>query len=192
MLMYVISVYMIFLVVSNFVFSKIMYKKPPTNDYDNNVKEIVVTKERFILPDSKYVLGISILVGIVMGLYLALCKYAGTNSLLSLVVVIFVAFFYLFDMTRGIHLDEEKIMLQHGCGMKKTIPLKEIKGMFVYSYNKKFLLQHALTTKLVVTTRNEKQYVYTISSLNYKKVLNMMKENFGIISHKMYVYKQDK
>ena len=56
---------------------------------------------------------------------------------------------------------------------------------------KRFLKNHAHTTKLVVSTRTDKTYKFVLSSLNYKAVLNMMKENFGITDYKIYMTKKD-
>ena len=62
--------------------------------------------------------------------------------------------------------------------------------MYLYSWNKKFLKKHALTTKLVITTNSDKKYKFVISSLDNKAVLNLLKENFGVINNKMYIGKK--
>ena len=68
----------------------------------------------------------------------------------------------------------------------------KIRGMYIYSYNKKFLKSHAYTTKLVITDTDNHITKYTLSSLDNKAVLNMMKESFGVNSYKMFISKHEK
>ena len=98
MLMYIVSVLMIVLVISNFVFSKILYKEPQSDEFFSNVKNISIPKEKYILPDPKFVLGISVLTGIAVGLYVALCKFSQIEFWMTWITILFVAFFYFYDM----------------------------------------------------------------------------------------------
>jgi hypothetical protein len=65
----------------------------------------------------------------------------------------------------------------------------KITGMYIYSYNKKFLKNHAYTTKLVVVEDSGKKHKFSLSSLDNKAVLNLMKDTFGVTNNKMYIAK---
>ena len=105
------------------------------------------------------------------------------------VLVLFIL--YLVEITRKIVLTEENLTFERMFFRTKRIPLDQIDGLYVYSFNKKFLNKNAFTTKLVVATGNTK-YKFTLSGIDTRAVLNMMKENFGINENKMYIAQKTK
>ena len=62
-----------------------------------------------------------------------------------------------------------------------------VDNLNIYSYNKRFLEKNALTTKLIIVTKTDKKYKFILSSLNYKSVLNMMSDIFGVTNNKMFI-----
>lgn len=95
---------------------------------------------------------------------------------------------YLIEISRKILLTSDSLEFERMFFRTKKIPLDKIDGMYIYSYNKKFLNKNAFTTKLVVVNGNNK-YKFTLSGISPKVVLNMMKDNFGISDYKMYIKK---
>ena len=89
-------------------------------------------------------------------------------------------------------LKEDKLILSKAFSKKVELYGNQIKGIYIYSFNKKFLKKRALTTKLVVVTKTDKFYKFTLSSIDNKAVLNMIKENFGVTEYKMYIGKNIK
>ena len=49
-----------------------------------------------------------------------------------------------------------------------------------------YVTNNALTTKLIIVNGISK-YKYTLSGIDVRAVLNMMKENFGISENKIYI-----
>ncbi|MBQ9313530.1 MAG: hypothetical protein IJ220_00785 [Clostridia bacterium] len=81
---------------------------------------------------------------------------------------------------------EDNLVFERMFFKAKKIPLNRIEGMYIYSFNKKFIDKNAFTTKLVVSTGNSK-YKFTLSGIDTRAVMNMMKENFGISENKMFI-----
>ena len=187
--MYIVSILMVIFVVVNYFFSYKLYEEPKNKNYFSNVKEINFEKERYIAPNPKYVALISILLGIMLGIYVALCSYYKTNAwvVISIIFVLFIC--YLIEITRKITIKDGKLILTKAFSRKYEIEGRNIKGAYIYSYNKKFLKKHALTTKLVIVTKTNKLKKFILSSLDNKAVLNMMKENLGVTEYKMFICK---
>lgn len=93
---------------------------------------------------------------------------------------------YLIEITRKIAITDEYLEFERIFFITKKIPLDQIDGMYIYSFNKRFLNKNAFTTKLVVAN-GQSRYKFTISGIDTRAVLNMMKENFGINENKMYI-----
>ena len=91
------------------------------------------------------------------------------------------------ELTRTIELKEGKLIFSRFLYRQKTFDVARITGMYIYSYNKKFLKKHAYTTKLVVVEDNGKTTKFSLSSLDNKSVLNMMKDSFGVVNNKMFI-----
>ena len=187
--MYIVSVLMILFTVLNYVFGCVLYKEPEDETFFENVHQVTIEKNRYILPEPRYALISSMVTGLMLGLYLSLAKYYHVSKWMVILATAVVSVSYLFEMTRKLVLDSEYLTHTRFFLIKKAIPVSEIKGLFVYSYNKKWLKQHALTTKLVVTLKNGKKYPITLASFSNKKIFNMLKDNFGITHHKMYIFK---
>ena len=188
--MYVVSVLVVFCVILNFVLGEVLYKRPDNKEFYRNVQKTPARKDMYILPEPKYVFKVSVLVGITIGLYMGAAYSFGINKALIWLVSTFVFVAFLFEVTRKITINEGNIIFSRFFGKKKQIKNDEINGIYIYSYNKKFLKTHALTTKLVVVMKDDKEYKYTLASLINKQVLNMIKDVFGVESHKMFIAKR--
>lgn len=189
--MYVVSGVIIAFVIINYFLGYKLYSVPKNERYFNNVNDLNFSKSRYISPEPRYVAIISIFTGIMIGIYIALATLLKLNNWVALSVVGIISICYLIEITRAIIIREDKLILSKLFSRKIEIALRDVKGMYIYSYNKKFLKSHALTTKLVVSTKLGKKHVFVLSSLNNKAILNMMKENFGISEYKMFINKKD-
>lgn len=185
--MYVVSVIIVLLVFANYFLGYKLYSKPKNEAYFNNVNRLDFEKERYIAPNPKYVVTISMLIGIAMGFYISLGSYFKINKWFAIVIVATIGILYLIEITRKITIKEDKLILSKAFSPKVELYGNQIKGIYIYSYNKKFLKKRALTTKLVVVTKTDKFYKFTLSSIDNKAVLNMIKENFGVTEYKMYI-----
>ncbi len=188
--MYVISGIILVFVIVNYYLSFKLYQLPTNEKYYNNVNEIHFEKEKNILADPKYTNILSVLIGIMFGIYLALAFVTKMNPWVPVIFILVIMICFLIEISRTIKLREDALVLSKAFSKTKEINLRDIKGIYIYSFNKKFLKRHALTTKLVIATRDGKTYPFTLSSLNNKSVLNMMKENFGITEYKMFISKK--
>ena len=108
MVMYVVSGIVAFLVILNMILGKTLYKEPKNEDFFHNVRKISVPKERYIFPEPKYVLGVSVITGLAIGMYIGLCKLAEIASPISIIVTILVAIAYLLEIAKGISLTENR------------------------------------------------------------------------------------
>ena len=151
----------------------------------------MVPKEKNIQADPNYIVKISVLTGIVIGLYMAYAALYDASWIVIFGMSLILLVIYLMELTRTITLTDNALVFSRFLSHKKEIDLADIAGMYIYSFNKKFLSQHAYTTKLVVTKKDGKKIKFTLSSLDNRAVLNMMKENFGINNCKMYVAKKE-
>ena len=188
--MYVVSAIIVFLIFLTYFLGFKLYSEPENEGYFNNVNNLNFEKTRHIAPNPKYIVSISIAVGIFIGSYLALCTKFKINTIVSMIVVLIIFLCYLVEITRRIVIEENKIVLSKLFSKKIELNGLSINGMYIYSFTKKFLKKHALTTKLVITTNNNKKYKFVLSGIDNKAVLNMMKENFGIVDYKMYIGKK--
>ena len=189
--MYVVSAIIIFFIFLNYFWGYKLYTVPKSEKYFNNVSELNFSKGRYISPEPKYVVMLSIIMGIVIGIYIALASFYQINKWFAFGVIALLFGEYLIEITRAIIIREDKLILSKLFSKKIELDGRDVKGMYIYSYNKKFLKGHAITTKLVISTKNGKKYKFVLSSLNNKSVLNMMKENFGIKNNKMFISKND-
>lgn len=191
MLVYIITAIMFVLIVINWFLGENLYILPKENGFFNNVTQYNLNKEKDIAADPKYVLLISAVTGILIGLYLAFASIIGIENILITIMALLVFICYLMEITRKIEIREGQVILYDLIFRNRIIESTKIKGMYIYSYNKQFLNKHAYTTKLVITLVDDKRIKFTLSSLDYKAVLNMMKDNFGIVSYKMFLAKKD-
>ena len=188
--MYGVSAIIIILIIINYYLGKKLYSIPNNKEYFNNVERLDFTKEKHIAPNPRYVVIISILVGIVLGFYITLCSRFSINKWITNVITILINILYLIEITRTIKIKEDKLILSKAFSKKISLYGNQIKGIYIYSFNKKFLKKRAFTTKLVVVTKEEKIYKFTLSSIDNKAVLNMIKDNFGVTNYKMYIAKK--
>lgn len=188
MVMYIVTSIIILLIFLNYFLGYKLYNEPKNEGYFSNVKNYNVINRRDIMASPKYVFIISSMLGIFLGIYIVLGKITSTNSYLIGGTTIFLFVLYLVDITRKILLTEDGLEFERMFFRTKKIPLDRIDGMYIYSYNKKFLNKNAFTTKLVVVNGNNR-YKFTLSGISPKAVLNMMKDNFGISDFKMYISK---
>ena len=188
--MYVVSGIIIVFIVINYFLGYKLYSVPKNEKYFNNVTALDFSKGKYICPEPRYVILISIFTGVMIGIYVALASILDFNKWIALIVVLVICVCYLIEITRAIIIRDDKLILSKIFSKKVELYGNDIKGMYIYSYNKKFLKSHALTTKLVIITKTEKTYKFVLSSLNNKSVLNMMKENFGVTEYKMFISKK--
>lgn len=188
--MYIVSGIIIAFIAINYFLEYKLYSVPKNEGYFNNVTEFNIEREKYISPQPLYVTMISIFTGIMLGLYISFCEYFHVNKILMMIVSIAILVCYFIEITRNISLVDGNLILSKAFSKKIVINATSIKGMYLYSWNKKFLKKHALTTKLVITTNSDKKYKFVISSLDNKAVLNLLKENFGVINNKMYIGKK--
>lgn len=186
MVMYIVTTIIFVLIFLNYFLGFKLYKEPKNEGYFHNVKQCNITHQKDIMTSPKYVLAISVGLGIFLGVYILLGSVSGTNALVIWGTTLVLFLLYLVEITRKIVLTEENISFERAFFRTKRIPLQQIDGMYVYSFNKRFLNKNAFTTKLVVATGNTK-YKFTLSGIDTRAVLNMMKENFGISENKMYI-----
>ena len=190
--MYIVSVIIVIFTFVNYFLSFKLYDVPQNKEFLNNVNEVRFTKDRYIAPEPKYVVLISILLGILMGMYISLSSYFKINKLVVTLIILMLSVCYLIEITRRITLKDRKIILSKAFSKTREIPLNSVKGIYIYSYNKKFFKKHAFTTKLVIVTKTDKTYKFVLSSLDNKAVLNMIRETFGVNNYKMYISKNKK
>lgn len=186
MIMYIVTAILFILFVLNYTLGKVLYSEPTSMSYSSNVKQYNTIGNKNIMASPKYVTVLSAFLGIFLGVYCCLGKILETNALVMWGMVLLLLIAYLIEITRKITLTDDSLEFERMFCPTKKIPLNKIDGMYIYSYNKKFLNKRALTTKLVVCIGNEK-YKFTISSLDVKAVLAMMKDNFGITENKIFV-----
>ena len=93
-----------------------------------------------------------------IGMYVALDEYFKMNKIVELVVVVLLTICYLVEISRSVSIENNKIILSKAFSKKIELFGTSDRGMYVYSYNKNFLKNNALTTKLVITTSNNKKY----------------------------------
>lgn len=185
---YFIVIVSVVLIVVNYYLGAKLYILPKNAAHFNNVKEININNFKDITPSPKYVITITILSAIVIGAFFAICGAKQINIWMPTIYALVLLFLYIIEISRSISLNENTIILSRLFRKDIIIPITTISGMYIYSYNKKLLKKHAFTTKLVIATGN-KTYKYTISSLENKAILNMMKNSFGITEHKMFIAK---
>ena len=190
MIAYIVSILIIALALINFILGIKLYEKPKENGYFTNVGNIDYIHERHLTADPKYVVTISVITGILLGLYLSYLTAVGAYGILFLITGLIVFYMYLCEVTKRISFKEGKLLLSQ-VFYDEEIEASRIRGMYIYSYNKKFLKSHAYTTKLVITDSNDKTIKFTISSFDNRAVLNLMKETFGVNSYKMFISRRD-
>lgn len=177
------------LIVANYYLGAKLYMVPQNPNYFSNVKEININNLKDINPAPKYVLTITLLNALLIGMFYAVCDISGTNGWIPLTYATVIVLLYVIELSRSISINDNTLILSRFLKRDIIIPLATIEGMYIYSFNKRFLKKHALTTKLVVTASG-KRYKFTISSLENKAILNMMKNSFGITENKMFIAKQ--
>ena len=189
MIMYVVTGILFLLILINYLLGHILYKEPTNDAYFSNVNNYNIVDKRVIMASPKYVLTLSISLGIFLGIYVCLNNVCKINWYVEFFSIMLLLMLYLVEITRKITVTDDDLELEKLFAPTKRIPLNSIDGMYVYSYNKRFLNKRAFTTKLVVTAGNIK-HKFTLSSLDTRAVINMMKENFGVTENKMYVSKK--
>ena len=192
MVAYILTAIIIVLALTNFILGIKLYEEPKENGYFNNVNSLDLNRERNICADPKYIAGMSIIVGVLIGMYLAFLTSVNMNGIIFKGTTLLLIIMYLYELTRRITLKDGKLTLSKFFFLKKELAASEITGMYIYSYNKKFLKSHAYTTKLVITDYQGKKIKFTLSSIDNRAVLNMMKDAFGVNSYKMYISKKEK
>ena len=190
MSVYVVSIIIVILVALNFFLGEKLYSVPKDTRDFNNVEKYDCLKNREITPDPKYVVTISISTGVLLGLYLGLSAICGVNGIVVTLATALICVCYLMEITKRISIREGVITLSGFLLKTKQIDISRITGMYIYSYNRKFMKGHAYTVKLVIVDDSGKRTKYTLSSIDNRAVMNMMKENFGIEKNKMYIAKR--
>ena len=186
MIMYIVTAIIFVLIFLNYFLGFKLYKEPKNEGYFTNVRNYNITRQKDIMTSPKYVLAISVGLGVFLGIYMLLGRVSATNSIVIWGTSIILFILYLIEITRKIVLTDEYISFERMFFRTKKIMLQQIDGMYIYSFNKKFMNKNAFTTKLIVVNGKSK-YKFTLSGIDTRSVLNMMKENFGIGENKMYI-----
>lgn len=187
MAVYVVSIVILILSILNLYLGEKLYKVPKDENYFNNVEEYDLSKNKEIGPDPKYVVITSITTGILLGLYFGLTAICDANEIVVLCTFLLVMYCYLSEITRRVSLRDGVLIFSKFLSKKKEIDASRITGMYIYSYNKRFMKNHAYTVKFVVIESTGKKTKFTISSLDNRAIMNLMKENFGVQRNKMYI-----
>ena len=186
MIMYIVTAIIFVLIFLNYFLGFKLYEEPKNQGYFTNVKHYNVVRQKDIMTSPKYVFIISVSLGIFFGVYVLLGRMLEINALVIWITFLTLFGLYLVEITRKISLTEEYLKFEKAFYKTKLIPLEQIDGIYVYSFNKKFINKNAFTTKLVVVNGKSK-YKFTLSGIDTKSVLNMMKDNFGISENKMFI-----
>ncbi|MBQ6860316.1 MAG: hypothetical protein IJO08_01560 [Clostridia bacterium] len=187
MVVYVITAIIFIVAIINLVLGERLYKLPNDKAFFNNVNSVNLEKEKYIAANPRHVVALSVLTGALVGLYLGLARVNEVNASIITVAILFILVIYFMELTRTITLKEGKLTFSRFLYKTRTFDATKITGIYIYSYNKKFLKKHAYTTKLVVVEDNGKKFKFSLSSLDNKSVLNMMKDSFGVVNNKMYI-----
>lgn len=190
MIIYIITAIIIAFALSNFILGIKLYEKPKENGYFTNVGKVDFIHDKYIMAEPRYVVTLSIITGVLIGLYLAYATSLQIGGIMIGLTALLIFYMYVVEITKRITFKEGKLTLSQ-IFYEEIIEAPQIKGMYIYSYNKKFLKSHTYTTKLVITTTEDKTIKFTISSLDNRAVLNMMKETFGINSYKMFISRRE-
>lgn len=190
MVMYVVTFVLIIATILNYVLGEKLYKEPKDINYFTNVEEYNLSKNKEITADPKYVVTVSIFTGILLGMYWGLTVISHLGGILAFVATTIILCNYFMEITRRIALRDGKLVLTRFLARTKEINATKIKGMYIYSYTRKFMKNHAYTVKLVISENNGRKTKFTISSLDNRAIMNLMKESFGVQRNKMYIAKQ--
>lgn len=189
MAMYVVTFLVFVGIFVNYFLGYKLYKEPSNKSYFSNVNHYNTINKKDIMASPKYIGFLSIMLGLFLGMYLVLCGLVQMNPILKWITIFVLFILYLIEISRKITLDNEVLKLEKLFSPTQKIDLNSIDGMYVYSYNKRFLNKRAFTTKLIVVS-GSKKYKFTLSSIDVKAVINMMKDNFGITENKIFVAKK--
>lgn len=184
--MWIVLTIIAIVIILNYYLGIKLFAYPQNENFYENVENITIEREKELAPSPKYIIPITILSGILIGIFHMLTALMKENHIYSIIFSIIILTFYTIEISRRITLDEKYLTLSKFFSPTIKIPLSTISGIYIYSYNKKFSNKHAFTTKLVVITP-QKKYKFTISSLESKAVLSMIKNNFGVTKNKMYI-----
>lgn len=184
--MWVVFILSVVWLLGNYYLGKKLYSLPKNEAFFHNVKNISVPEEVMITPSSAYILKLTVLIGFMSAGFLWLSMYTKTLETPAYLFIGMIIVLYMIEISRKIVLTKDEMVLIKLFQKIKRIPLEAIEGIYIYSFNRRFFKGHAFTTKLVVCTAKEK-YQYIISSLENKEVLNMIKDNFGVVENKMYI-----
>ncbi len=187
MVVYVITVIIFLVAIINLILGERLYKLPNDKAFFNNVTSVNMTKEKYIAANPRHVVTLSVLTGALIGLYLGLAKVNEIRNSIITIAIVFLLVIYFMELTRTITLKEGKLTFSRFLYKTQTFDVTKITGIYIYSYNKKFLKKHAYTTKLVVVEDSGKKFKFSLSSLDNKSVLNMMKDSFGVVNNKMFI-----
>lgn len=190
MLVYVVSAIIFILVALNFFLGERLYKIPKDTNYFNNVEEYNISSNKEIIADPKYVLTISILTGILLGSYLGLATVCNVHNIIVTLGTVTICCCYLAEITRRVAIRDGVLVLSRFLMPKKEIDANRITGIYLYSYNRKFMDNHAYTVKLVVAQTSKKLTKFALSSIDNRAIMNMIKDNFGVKKNKMYIANQ--
>lgn len=184
--MWIILVLIILVTFVNYFLGAKLYMLPKDERYFENVKRYNTVKLKDIMVDPGYILKLTILLGTLYGLFITFANLVEFNIWVTFVFLLYLGMLYIIEITRKVSISEESLNLSKAFARDITINLDKIKGMYIYSFNERLIETHAFTTKLVICTDNKK-YKFTISSLSIKAILNMMKDNFDIEHHRIFI-----
>ena len=187
--MLIVLIISIIVIVTNYILGAKLFEWPRNKEYYNNVKNINTIRKPEIAPEPQYVLLLTVFTGILIGIFITFTELTYNSGWYSTIFSIIIIFLYYIEISRRITLTDNSLIFSKAFSKTKVIDIDDIRGAYIYSYNKKFMKGHAFTTKLVIVTTKEKTK-FTISSLNNQAILNLIKNNFGVTDYKIYIAKK--
>ena len=111
MIIYVLSAIILIAIGINWFLGEKLYEIPKDKGFFDNVTAVNLSKERNITADPRYVVTISVVTGIVLGLYLAYTSVEGASGWVVSIMAVLIFVCYLIELTRKITLKYGKLIL---------------------------------------------------------------------------------
>ena len=128
---YVVSVIMLLFILLNYYLSIKLYREPNNVSYFNNVMNLNFSKNKYITPEPKYIVKVSILTGILLGMYVALAVHFKMNLWMLIGILLIILICYLVEISRKIIIKDEKIILSKAFSKTRELYGKEVKGIYI-------------------------------------------------------------
>lgn len=131
MVMYIVTAILLILFILNYALGKVLYYEPSNLGYSSNVRNYNIINNRNIMASPKYVIVLSALLGIFLGVYCKLGQVLETNGFVIWGMVLLLLIAYLIEITRKITITDENLELEKMFCTTKKIPLNTIDGIYI-------------------------------------------------------------